>query len=262
MRLYYETARKTFQRSSTYRLATLTGIVVNSFFGYITCQVFLALYSSVQTEKIANFGLTNTLSYTWYTQAMISTVQVWFDKEISKTIVTGDIVSDFAKPFDYQTFWLSRFVGTSFFSFLFRSIPTYVVGMLFFGAQLPKNLVTVPLFLTSLSLSIGVSFLIGYMVNLTSFWTISSAGSFTIMSTVQMFFSGFVVPIAYMPDWLIGLSNLLPFRAIISIPAQIWLEQQTGWEILLPQVGWLVLLWLLARQITNLARRKVTIQGG
>lgn len=261
MRLYYETARKTFQRSSTYRLATLTGIVVNSFFGYISTYLFLAIYS-LNTGKVAGFSVINVISYTWFSQALISVTQIWFDKELSKTIATGEVVSDFSKPFDYQTFWLSRFVGNSFFSAIFRSIPTYAIGIVFFGAQLPKDLATVPLFLASLVLSVVVSFLTCYMVNLSAFWTISASGVFMLAATVQMFFSGFIIPLAYMPDWLVTLANILPFRAIITIPAQIWLEQTQGWEMLLPQIAWAVLLWFVARFVTRLARRKLTIQGG
>jgi ABC-2 type transport system permease protein len=261
MRLYFEAARKTFQRSSTYRLATFTGIVVNSFFGYVYSYLYLAIYS-LMAAKVAGFSVLNAVSYTWFTQAMITITQIWFDKEISKTIASGDVVSDFSKPFDYQTFWLSRFMGNSFFAALFRGIPTYAVGMLLFGAQLPKNLATLPLFLVSLTLSVIVSFLIGYMVNLTTFWTINSNGVFMLGATIQMFFSGFLLPLAYMPDWLTSLANILPFQAIITIPAQIWLEQKSNWYMLLPQVIWIGLLWLLARQITRLAFRKVIIQGG
>lgn len=261
MRLYYETARKTFQRSSTYRLATFTGIVVNSFFGYISSYLFLAVYS-LSAGKVAGFSVINIISYTWFNQAMITVTQIWFDKEISKTILNGDVVSDFSKPFDYQTFWLSRFVGNSFFSAIFRSIPTYLIGILFFGAQLPSNPATLPLFLMSLVLSVIISFLTCYMVNLSAFWTISASGVFMLAAGIQMFFSGFIIPVAYMPEWLATLANLLPFRAIITIPAQVWLEQTQSWLVLLPQLIWVVLLWFLARFVTHLARRKVTIQGG
>ncbi|HEX2909476.1 MAG TPA: hypothetical protein VH186_01615 [Chloroflexia bacterium] len=262
MRLYYEVAIKAFQRSSIYRLATLTGIVVNAFFGAIICYVYLAVYGQNPGAKVGGYDLPAILSYMWLSQALIVPTQIWFDKEISKTILSGDVVSDFSKPFDYQAFWLSRFIGNSLFGFLFRTIPTYLFGMLFFGAQLPqKPLTTAPLFFASLVLSIGVSFLIGYMVNLSAFWTINASGTFTLMATVQMFFSGFTVPLAFMPDWLGGLCRVLPFQTIIYSPSQIWLEQGSAW-LLLPQLLWLLILWWLARHLTRVARLKVTIQGG
>lgn len=262
MRLYYEIARKAFQRGATYRLATFTGIIVNAFFGYIQCYIFLAAYQAVQGQPTAGFAVSQIISYTWLSQSLITVVNIWFDKAISKTIESGDVVSDFSKPFDYQAFQLSRFLGNSFFSLLFRSIPTYAIGMLFFGAQLPPNLFSLPFFGLSLLLSTVVSFLTCYMVNLTAFWTLSTTGMFAIMATLQMFFSGFIVPLAYMPDWLATLANFLPFQAIITAPAQLWLGQKSGWEVLLPQVLWLILLWLLARRLTSLAMRRVTIQGG
>ncbi|MBN9391585.1 MAG: ABC-2 family transporter protein [Chloroflexi bacterium] len=262
LRLYYEVGRKAFQRSTTYKLATLTGLVVNSFFGYIHSYVFLAVYSSVLVSTVAGFSALNAVSYTWLSQALITVTQVWFEKDISKTIVTGDVVSDFYKPFDYQTFWFSRFAGNSVYAAIFRAIPTYTIGIIFFGAQLPQHLATLPLFLVSLVFSVTVSFLIGYIFNLTTFWTLNPNGVLTLGAIIQMFFSGFIVPLAYLPDWLGLLADLLPFQAIISIPAQVWLEQHTGWDILLPQIFWVLVLWFAARGVTRLASRKITIQGG
>ena len=84
----------------------------------------------------------------------------------------------------------------------------------------------------------------------------------TLGATLQMFFSGFIVPIAYMPAWLGWLANVLPFQAVISIPMQVWLEQRQSWEVLLPQLLWAIILWWAARWLTGRAMRKITIQGG
>jgi ABC-2 type transport system permease protein len=262
MRLYLEIGRKSFQRMGAYRLATLTGVIVNSFFAYIQSTVFIAVFSTAITAQVGGLDLSRTLTYVWLVQAMISITQIWFDREISKTITTGDVVSDFYKPFDYQTYWFSRFVGNSFFGFIFRSVPTFLIGMWLFNVAVPKNFSTVPLFIVSLAFSIMVSFLTCYLANMISFWTISGTGIFTLAITVQMFFSGFVVPVAFMPDWLQTLVYLLPFQAIINVPSRIWLEQDQTWLAVLPQIGWAIGLWWFARWVTWSARQKVTIQGG
>ena len=123
MRLYYEVGRKAFQRSLAYKLATLTGIIVNSFFGYIHSYIFVAVYSTVLVSTVAGFSLAQAISYAWLTQALITITQIWFDQEISKTIVSGDAVSDFSKPFDYQTFWLSKFARQQFLCLYFSGHP-------------------------------------------------------------------------------------------------------------------------------------------
>lgn len=262
LRLYVEVALKAFKRSATYKLATLTGLIVNSFFGYVHSYVFVAVYATALTQEVAGYNLGNAVSYVWFAQASITVVQIWLDNDLSKTIVTGDVVSDFYKPFDYQTFWYSRFLGNSLYSIVFRAIPTYLLGILFFGAQLPQHFSTLPLFAVSLFLSISVSFLISYLFGITTFWTLNPVGFQALGATVQMFFSGFIVPLAYMPDWLNAVAAVLPFQAIISIPAQIWLEQRSDWAVLLPQIFWLIILWFVARWVTAQAMRKVTVQGG
>lgn len=262
IQLYYEVGRKAFQRSTTYKLATLTGLIVNSFFGYIWSNVFLAVYSSTLVSNVAGFSVQNAVSYTWLAQALITVTQIWFNTDLSKTIVTGDVVSDFYKPFDYQTFWFSRFAGNSVYAAIFRAIPTYIIGMIIFQAQLPNHFETWPLFLVSLIFSVTVSFLMGYIFNLTTFWTLNPSGVLTLGAIIQMFFSGFTVPLAYLPDWLGTVANLLPFQAIISIPARVWLEKHTGWDILIPQIFWAVIMWFAAQGVTRVASRKITIQGG
>jgi ABC-2 type transport system permease protein len=261
MRLYFEIARKAYRRMGAYRLATLTGIVVNSFFAYIQTYVFIAVFAAV-TAQVNGLDLSRTITYVWLVQAMISITQIWFDREVAKTIATGDVVSDFSKPFDYQTYWFSRFVGNSFFGLIFRSLPTYLIGIIFFQATLPQNSAAYPLFITSLLFTVVVSFLTCFIVNIITFWTLSANGVFNFAIAIQMFFSGFIVPIAFMPDWLAAICYVLPFQAIINVPSRIWLEQEQSWAVLLPQVGWAIGLWFFARWLTALARQKVTIQGG
>lgn len=262
MRLYFEVGRKAFQRSSAYRLTTLTGIVVNSFFGYLYCSIYLGVYAGVNNAPVAGLTAANMVSYLWLTQAIIAPVQIWFNRDIANTIYSGAAVSDFSKPFDYQTFWYSRFLGNSIFSFFFRTLPTYTIGVIFFGASLPKQAATFPLFLLSLILSATLGFLTCYLINITAFWMVNANGAFSIGAGVQMFFSGFIIPIAYMPDWLAAICYALPFQALITVPAKIWLEQEQQLTALLPQIGWIGVLWLLAQQITRLAFRKIVIQGG
>ena len=42
MRLYWEVAKRSFQRQLAYRAATLAGLVTNAFFGYLRGAVFMA----------------------------------------------------------------------------------------------------------------------------------------------------------------------------------------------------------------------------
>ena len=99
MRLYWEVAKRSFQRQLAYRAATLAGLVTNTFFGYLRGAVFIALFAT--RPEVAGWDVRDALTYVWLTQALIMIVQLWGWWEVADNIKTGDVASDLAKPFDY-----------------------------------------------------------------------------------------------------------------------------------------------------------------
>ena len=49
MRLYWEVARRAYQRQLAYRTANFAGLITNAVFGYLRAAVMLALYANQQT---------------------------------------------------------------------------------------------------------------------------------------------------------------------------------------------------------------------
>jgi ABC-2 type transport system permease protein len=49
MRLYWEVARRAYQRQVTYRIENLAGLFTNIFFGYLRAAVFVAVYQSTSS---------------------------------------------------------------------------------------------------------------------------------------------------------------------------------------------------------------------
>ncbi len=79
MRLFFELARRSFQRYLTYRAATVAGLVTNLFFGLMRVAVLLALYGE-QTE-VQGFTIPDVITYTGLTQAIIAYLSMfgWYD---------------------------------------------------------------------------------------------------------------------------------------------------------------------------------------
>ena len=81
----------------------------------------------------------------------------------------------------------------------------------------------------------------------------------------MLFFSGMLLPLAIMPEWLRTIATLLPFSQAVYLPVsvlsgltplgelpRIWLLQLTYLAVLLP----------LSRLVFRRAVRVVTVQGG
>jgi ABC-2 type transport system permease protein len=263
MRLYWEIARRSFRRATTYRAAYLAGLITNAFFGALFSFVYLAVYGAAGAT-VAGYDVQDAVSYVWITQSLISVGAAWITQDLAGSIRTGDVVSDMARPWSFYGYWLSRALGERVFNLLVRGSLTYLIGVLYFGAQIP-SLGQLLAFLATILLAILVAFAFNFIVNLTTFWLLDNTGVSVIANIMLSLFSGFLLPLDFFPPWLRLIAGALPFQAITSIPAQVFLGRIGGPEIgaaLALQLFWAAALTGLAALVLRAAFRKVVIQGG
>jgi ABC-2 type transport system permease protein len=262
VRLYYEIARRSLHRAATYRGAYVAGLLTNAFFGALMTFVYRAVFEAGGT--VAGFTVEDAVSYTWITQSLISIGGAWFSTEIMDTIRTGEIISDLTRPWSFYGYWLSRTLGEHAYNLMVRASLTYLIGVVFFGARVPGAAES-GAFLLAISIAMLISFALNFIVNLSSFWLLDSTGMLLMASTLQMFFSGFLLPIAFFPPFLAAIARVLPFQAVTGLPAQILLGQIQGTALgatLLLQLCWALFLTGTALLVLRAAVRKVVIQGG
>jgi ABC-2 type transport system permease protein len=263
LRFYLEVARTAFRRQLIYRWANLAGLLTNAFFGSIFSYVIIALYHA--RPNVAGYDLQDSLQYTWLVQSMIMTVLTfgWYD--LMMTIRTGEVVTDLSKPCDFYWYWFSREAGRSVYYFLFRSIPTYALGMLLFQIGLPGNWHVWPLYLLALTLGTMMGIAYRFFYNLVAFWIIEARSVGLLAVTVALFFTGSYIPIPFLPTWLRAIVDWLPFSNLINVPVEILLGKLGGDLLALTiarQALWLLALTLTVRGLTAVAARHVIVQGG
>ncbi|MDQ3541509.1 MAG: ABC-2 family transporter protein, partial [Chloroflexota bacterium] len=114
----------------------------------------------------------------------------------------------------------------------------------------------------SILFAVIVSFLFRFMLNLAGFWIIDHRGlNYVAMATLNLL-SGFLIPLAFFPGPVRAIADVLPFRAIIMIPNEIYLGQIPLLQGLGLQAGWIAILFTSARWILNRGEKKVVVQGG
>lgn len=263
MRLYWEVARRGYRRFATYRAATFAGVFTNTAFGFLRAYVLIAVFASQQ--EIGGYTLSDSLTYVFVGQAMLMTIYLWGWWDIALAIRSGDVVTDLARPFDFQAYWLSLDLGRAVYHALFRGIPPFILGALVFDLRLPENPVTWLMFIVSVSLAVCVSFAIRFMINLSAFWLMDYRGVGTIITGIWTFLSGFAVPVAFFPGALKTFAEATPFVAIVQMPIDVFLENRTGPDLALTlaiQLGWAIGLLACGRLMLSAAMRKVVTQGG
>jgi len=264
VRLYLEVARRSFRRHLAYRSATLAGLFTNAIFGVMIASVFAALYDGDPNRQIAGFSRADALTYVWIGQAMIMPLFLWGWWEVAAAVASGDVVADLMKPFDFETYWLSRDLGRAACHLLTRFTPTILFGAFLYDLALPRpsDLGAWFGFGLSLLLAIVVSFAWRFLLNLAAFWLLDARGVQTIALLFVNFFSGFLVPLAFFPGWLRTVAEALPFRAFVMVPIEVALGQRGLASAVALQLFWVAALLLLGRGALALAERKVVVQGG
>ena len=263
MRLDWEVAKRAFRRWSTYRAATLAGIVTNTVFGFIQAYVLVAVYR--HRDDIGGFDLTDALTFAFVTQGFLMMVWVFNWTEIAERVRTGDVITDLYRPVDFQRYWLAQDLGRAAFHALARGIPPYLAGSLVFDLQITTDPLAIAVFPLTCALAVVISFAIRFMINMLSFWLLDIRGPNQTLMVVWLFLSGFILPITFFPGWLEAFARATPFAAIVQLPVEVILGKHDAAgmaTVVAAQVAWAAVLLALGRRVLAAATQKVVVQGG
>lgn len=263
MRLYWEIARRGYRRYAAYPAATIAGLFTNTIFGFMRGYVLLALFRN--RGEIGGYDAQDTITYIWLTQAFIGAVALWGWQELAWRIRTGDIATDLARPVDLQSSGLAFDLGRALYQAIFRGLPPLAVGALVFDLTGPSNPLVVLAFLVSVLLAVCVSFAFRFVYNLAAFWLLDYRGTMLLAVITTSFFSGFLIPVRFFPDWLETIAHATPFPAMIQLPIDIFVGAASGAEVvgvLAIQAGWAAALLLVGRAVLHAGTQRLVVQGG
>lgn len=184
---------------------------------------------------------------------------------IGRRVLDGSIAVDLTRPVDFQLAQLTDAFGVAAVEGTAALAIGVVAAAAIGGFQFPRSAVTAILFVVSLLLIVPLKFTLVYLANLLTFWTSSSMGVTTTLTTLMLALSGTYVPLTLFPHWLELVARALPFQAVAFGPAWIFIGRvgnRGALEIVGLQLLWIVLLGSLGRWLWERAARAVTIHGG
>ncbi len=263
MRLFWELTRRAFQRHLTYRAAALAGLATNFFFGLIRVSVFTALYGARQ--EVSGITLEGVITYTGLTQAVIAYLSLFSWNDLMDSIYTGDVASDLLKPMNFFSFWLAQDIGRAVVALLLRGVIFMLLFELAFDLTYPRGPAGWAAFAASLALGLLISFAWRFLISLAAFWTPSARGFARFAFLLAWFFSGFMMPLRFFPDWVVRLSFLTPFPHMINTVVEIYLGVLPAPDLiaaLLAQLLWVLGLFALGQLVLQAGVRRLVILGG
>jgi ABC-2 type transport system permease protein len=110
-----------------------------------------------------------------------------------------------------------------------------------------------------------IAMLCNLIVSMATFWTFEISGPLIVYRFGSAFLSGSLIPLWFMPGWLRGTVEWLPFQAQVYTPVSIYLGQTRGGAaaaLVAVQLVWIGVLALLLELVWRRARHKVVVQGG
>jgi ABC-2 type transport system permease protein len=263
MRVYLTAARLSLRRYLTYRSSAAAGVATNTAFGFIRAYVLVALWQ--QKPEINGWGVSEACTYAFLTQALIAPMGAFLNgTELGPRIRSGDVALDLYRPVDFQCWWLAMDTGRAVGAGLLRSLPPVLAGSLAFPFALPLSPERWAAFLLCCVVGYLVSFSLRYLISLVAFWTLDERGVAALVFAVGFFCSGMILPLTIMPGLLGTIVRHTPWATMVQIPTSVLFGTQAGGlgYALVFGLAWAVALVVAGYLLTNVARRKVVVQGG
>ena len=234
-------------------------------------QIFLyvLLWRALYTTTTSSAGLTVHQAVTYAVLAVLVGQTRWSQRGFSRDSVLahvreGSIAYWFVRPMSPRRYYFLRAVGEAGYAALW-GLAGYVVCRLCGVVDAPAG--------TAVGLVSAVSVVLGQVIlyylilslDLFCFWAIANNSAVRIFYFVQTLLAGGFVPLWFFPSWLISLSLLLPFQAVLNVPLSIYVGRIGPAAIpvnLAVQLGWCLALMVGTRLLWRRAAGRVTVQGG
>lgn len=256
---YFLLAQKTYRRFLQYRAGHMINNVASAIFGFVYIAVWQA--TSVPTTG-GVYSRAGMAAWVAFNQALL-----WLTTfhspglEIPGAVRSGAVSVELIRPVHYFLYVMSKGVGEVAYNVLFRALPLFACFALTTGVYRPTRPITYVYLTGSLLAGIYVGLCLEYLQGACAFWTYEIRWVRQLWFSLQSAFSGFFVPVDFLPGPLSALARVLPFAALNDLPARIYLEYE-GAAALVPSLVWALALTGACLGVTAAARRRVEVQGG
>lgn len=261
-RVYLEFAKKSFQNNIVYRMDYLAGVLNAIVMIFVNISIWKAIYEEEEALDGVQFKIVATYIVLSFLMQVVYMMDEYF---IEGKVRSGLISSDLLKPINFNLYIFSYNLGTTCFRLLMQLAPALVLSIFLFNLLPPFSTAMFFYFFVSAVLGYLVLYNLNYIVWMSSFWFYWTFSLVTIKDAAVMIFSGALIPLWFMPQWLIDFIKLTPFDSIFYTPIRVYLGMLPQNEILesmARQGVWVIILFALGRLLWKAAAKKLVVQGG
>lgn len=264
MRAYVAIYGAKFRALLQYRAAAVAGLATQLFWGAVRVMIFSAFYAA--TSEPQPMTLAEVITYVWLTQALLRVLPWRPDTDVEQLVRSGNVVYELLRPVDLHGLWLARALALRTAPVLLRSVPIFMLGALgVLELAGPASIAAALAFGVSLVATAFLSAALTTLLSVSMVLTISGRGVHVLTVAVVNFFSGAILPLPLLPEWIQPVAAVLPFRGLLDTPFRLYLGQLSAWEgvwAVAHQLVWVAVLVVAGRVLLARALRRAVVQGG
>jgi ABC-2 type transport system permease protein len=267
VRKYLNIFRASLVERMTYRGDFLLGTVLRFLPVMTTILLWEAVYRGSGQTDFAGFTRREMIAYLLliHISRMFSSMP-GLAGGISRDIKDGSLKKYLLQPLDmigylvsYRAAHKTAYIATSALPYagLFAICASYFDGF-------PDPL-TFVCYLVSLLLAFLIGFFFEACMGMAGFWLLEVTSLLWIVTTLNYFISGQMIPLDLLPPFWAGLLKALPFQYLAYFPAVIFLGKMQGAELaqgLAMQFVWAIVFVFLTRWMYNRGLRRYSAFGG
>ena len=229
-------------------------------------QVFLwrALFGDSYT--VAGVTLAQMMTFLVISRLVSQGISLKTGRVFEERMKSGDISLDMVRPSDPRLLASAQAAGESMVNILLEGLPVFLVAIVIVGGILPPETgLHFMLFMISVTLAIILSIVFQMLVGLAAFWFLSVWLLDWVLRFFLALFSGGIVPLWFMPQWVQHVAVWLPFQAMHFTPIQIYLGRYSVEESIMAigvQVIWIILLYLVQKMLWWRGVHRIVVLGG
>lgn len=224
--------------------------------------VWMAIYN--QTGNAGGLSIQQMITY-YILVTSLRPIALWgVNEDMAHSIRNGQIHKELLNPISYFQYYFGMNLGELAFGALV-GIATFICLAIFWTVSMPSNIINFLAFILIILLGIPVTFFMQMIVGTVGFYSNSIWGMQILRKAIISIFSGIIAPLTLFPGWFQTISNFLPFKELIYTPINIYLGQVSSSEIIfiiIKQIIWGIILYIIAKLFFKYSIKKVTINGG
>jgi ABC-2 type transport system permease protein len=229
---------------------------------FVNISIWRAIYEEEESLEGVQFKILATYIVLSFLMQVVYMMDEYF---IESKVRNGLISSDLMKPINFRLYVFSYNFGTMLFRLLMQLTPALIISIFAFKLLPPFSFTMLIYFILSASLGYLVLYNLNFIVWMSTFWFYWTFSLVTIKDAAVMILSGALIPLWFMPQWLLDIIKLTPFDSIYYIPIRVYLGQIPAEELyssLFKQVIWVLVLFVIGQLLWRAAAKKLVVQGG